>query len=83
MAIDTWLWHLQRESVSRGYRFQYGPVDHGLQMTLHDGQLAYEWRHLQKKLEGRTGRLLLGKPESHPMFVLVQGPVESWEKIEP
>ncbi|AXK45042.1 pyrimidine dimer DNA glycosylase/endonuclease V [Brachybacterium saurashtrense] len=51
------------------------------------GQLDLEWRHLLHKLEVRSpehwerARALAG-PTAHPLFEVVAGPVESWERAE-
>lgn len=49
------------------------------------GQLEYEHNHLAKKLEERktVGRIALPKTrlvDTHPLFTVVPGGVESWEK---
>lgn len=51
------------------------------------GQLDLEWRHLLHKLEGRSPELweranALEGPTAHPLFEVVAGPVESWERAE-
>ena len=48
------------------------------------GQLAFERAHLAAKLEIRSPDLLPGLPDRlgpHPLFVEVEGPVESWERV--
>ena len=49
------------------------------------GQLDYEWRHLKAKLAGRDREWLttvnrITNPEPHPLFRVVPGPVEPWER---
>lgn len=49
------------------------------------GQVAYEWQHLLAKLGQRTPERLEGLtritvPEVHPLFEVVPGPIESWER---
>lgn len=51
------------------------------------GQLDLEWRHLLQKLEARSPEhweraSALGGPTAHPLFEVVPGPVESWERAE-
>ena len=51
------------------------------------GQLDLEWRHLLHKLEERSPELweranALEGPTAHPLFEVVPGPVESWERAE-
>lgn len=45
----------------------------------------YEWRHLLRKLRVRSPDVYakwksVKRPEPHPMFRIVRGPVESWER---
>ena len=51
------------------------------------GQLDLEWRHLLHKLEERSPERWeransLAGPTAHPLFEVVPGPVESWERAE-
>ncbi|WME24223.1 pyrimidine dimer DNA glycosylase/endonuclease V [Brachybacterium sp. GU-2] len=51
------------------------------------GQLDLEWRHLLHKLEERSPERwerasALEGPTAHPLFEVVPGPVESWERAE-
>ena len=51
------------------------------------GQLDLEWRHLLHKLEERSPALweranAFEGPTVHPLFEVVAGPVESWERAE-
>jgi hypothetical protein len=54
-------------------------------MTVNDGQLACEWRHLLDKLSARSParfeelRFLEGV-DCHPLFRIGRGPVASWER---
>jgi hypothetical protein len=58
-------------------------------MPVTSGQIEYEARHLLAKLERRSfddylkfSRIVLdGKIEPNPLFTVVDGPIESWEKI--
>ncbi len=50
-----------------------------------DGQLQWEWEHLQAKLRVRAPSVYeslagVGFPEAHPMFHIVAGPVRDWER---
>lgn len=49
-----------------------------------DGQVAYEWRHLMDKLARRSPDRHAAQagvaPAVHPLFVVVPGPVEPWER---
>jgi hypothetical protein len=88
-AINAFLAGVHAESVSRGYSFdgaKVGPLRSGLAaIPVTSGQLDYEWRHLLTKLKLRSPdqfkRLRgLGEPAPHPLFVIVQGGVEDWER---
>jgi len=86
-AINAYLRAVHDESLERGYRFdraKVGPARSGLVVSATEGQLDYEWRHLLAKLRARSPadyrRLRrLARPEPHPLFVLVEGPVAPWE----
>lgn len=66
-------------------------------LTVTKGQLEYEFEHLQKKLEKRDNFKRLENNrftncaiyyqsstnlESHPLFKVIEGDIESWEKIK-
>jgi hypothetical protein len=49
------------------------------------GQLELEWAHLRAKLASRDPDRLAAfagvtVPETHPLFVVVPGPVADWER---
>jgi len=87
-AINRYLAAVLDEAASRGYAFDRGRIAaaHGrILLTATAGQLAYEWRHLLRKLRQRNPRLYhkwhrAGSPEPHPLFRIVPGDVESWER---
>ena len=84
-AINAYLESIYGEARMRGYAFdkrKLGPIRDETPIHATDGQLAHEWRHLRRKLAGRcperarrTGRLA-----AHPLFEIVRGPVEPWER---
>jgi len=89
-AIDAYLSVVFAESVIRGYAFdsrKVGTVWVGNPMVATTGQLAYEWGHLRKKLAVRSQEWLQqrcplnDRPEAHPLFTLIDGPVEPWESV--
>ncbi|MDI3330772.1 MAG: pyrimidine dimer DNA glycosylase/endonuclease V [Micrococcus sp.] len=50
-----------------------------------EGQVAYEWQHLLAKLAERSPEQYAAvrevtAPEVHPLFQVVPGPVEDWER---
>src|SRR5262249_45924330 len=55
-------------------------------ITTTRGQLMYDWLHLWRKLRRRNpGRYKHSRsvrvPSAHPLFKIVPGQVESWERI--
>jgi hypothetical protein len=87
-AIDAYLSTVLVEAEARGYAFdrnKIGPVRRGLRLRATQGQLAYEKRHLLRKLLERSPRLYgmwrrIGAFESNPLFRIVPGGVEAWER---
>jgi hypothetical protein len=87
-AIATYLHAVYAESVARGYRFDGSKLDavHGdMRISTTRGQLEYEWRHLLAKLEARSPATFQNwkelQPQPHPMFDIVPGPPEPWERM--
>ena len=87
-AIASYLREIHREAVVRGYRFQEAKITGGEfsgRISCTQGQLAFEWDHLRRKLKERDPdryRRLeeIDKPEPHPLFEIVEGDKEEWEK---
>lgn len=88
-ALATYLQAVHAEAERRGYRFDGGKIAAGAEVATRipvtRGQLAYEWAHLAAKLSQRApadhARLLAApEPQVHPLFVTVEGAVESWER---
>jgi Pyrimidine dimer DNA glycosylase len=87
-AINTYLRVVAAEAASRGYSFdsrKLGPERRGLKLTTTRGQLRYEWRHLLRKLAERNPGVYARwrrerAPEAHPVFRVVRGKVEPWER---
>lgn len=91
-AIRAFLLGLQMEATVRGYRFDASRILDADELTAQlpatDGQLAFEWQHLMAKLHHRSPALAqrwsgIELPEAHPVFSIVPGPVESWERGAP
>ena len=89
LAIDVFLRVVHAESLARGYRFDAGKLDP--QASVHppidatSGQLSHEWAHLRAKLRLRSPAVFarwqsLPAPEPHPMFTIIDGPIEPWER---
>jgi hypothetical protein len=82
----------------RSYSFDYGKVVQSgppefPKMTVTKNQLIYEARHLQSKLVNGKRKndvlflsleqaILNDSLEPHPLFKLIDGPIESWEKVK-
>jgi hypothetical protein len=87
-AINLYLRGVANEAAHRGYAFdcrKIGPVRGDVVLTATQGQLDYEWQHLLRKLRGRSRNLYArlrraASPEPHPIFHIVPGAVESWER---
>jgi hypothetical protein len=87
-AINRYLRAVADEAAARGYSFdrgKLGPGGRGARLRATRGQLAYEWRHLMRKLRRRNPKLHARwrgtrTPEAHPLFRVVAGSVEEWEK---
>ncbi len=88
-AINAYLYEIHAESVARGYRFdgsKVGPRRSMATIPVTSGQVQHEWAHLLTKLSVRSGPLYLqwqgcGVPECHPLFHVIPGDVEQWERV--
>ncbi|HVL74794.1 MAG TPA: pyrimidine dimer DNA glycosylase/endonuclease V, partial [Noviherbaspirillum sp.] len=89
LAIGCYLSEVVAEAGRRGYRFdatkivRTGPYP---VMRVTTGQMAYEWTHLLTKLSLRSPTLHekrknIREPDPHPLFAVVPGPVEDWERV--
>jgi Pyrimidine dimer DNA glycosylase len=87
--INTYLLNIYQESITRGYKFnqsKIGPEITHTKIKVTNGQMEYELDHLLKKLKirdsARYNELLnIKKPEPNPIFIVVDGDIESWEII--
>jgi hypothetical protein len=87
-AIGAYLCGLHDEATERGYRFDAGRIQRTGEpvplLTVTEGQLELEWRHLGAKLDARSpgdaARWRAAAPAPHPLFTVVPGPVASWER---
>ena len=89
-AMGAYLRAVHDEALARGYRFDLGKIDRAqarvspIQAT--DGQMAHEWQHLGLKLAARNPAwhaqwVAAAQPGAHPLFTLVPGTVEPWERV--
>ena len=88
-AINAYLWEVYEEAEQRGYRFNASKLETVLdcaKIPVTDGQLRYEWAHLQNKLLNRDKKRYqknasIVDVKSHPNMEVVPGPIEPWERI--
>jgi hypothetical protein len=87
-ALNRYLAGVYVEACRRGYRFdarKLGRAGRSGRITESRGQLAFEWAHLLKKLQAREPRrfeelISVLRPAAHPLFRIVPGPVQTWER---
>ncbi|MCX7656232.1 MAG: pyrimidine dimer DNA glycosylase/endonuclease V [Treponemataceae bacterium] len=91
-AITAYLAVICAEAQQRGYSFDEAKLEIPENLTaiipVTEGQIAYEWGHFLNKLfqrdKSRWNQLQsvpLKEIQVHPLFYLVPGPVEVWEKV--
>lgn len=87
-GVVTFLSALADEADARGYRFDRTrlatPPDARLRLTVTSGQLDLEFAHLTAKVTTRDPGWLprLNAARPHPLFDVVPGPVEPWERAD-
>jgi hypothetical protein len=90
-SIAEYLRAVHEEATRRGYSFagdKIGSPRDTSPITVTSGQLEYEWTHLLAKLKARSPARhaeLAGVADAtaHPLFQVVSGPVEPWERAAP
>lgn len=90
-CIARYLQVVLDEAVTRGFHFSADKIDRSrapCQLAVTRGQLAFEWTHLMRKLQLRDPGLRekleeVGRPQAHPLFRVIRGPVAEWEKGAP
>src|SRR5262249_45195884 len=90
-ALDTFLTAICDEADIRGYRFAREKLGDARvawgSMTVTEGQLTLEWNHLSEKLSvrdpARRTAMTDRSPVPHPLFRIVPGTVEPWERAQP
>lgn len=88
-AIAAYLRAVLAESRARGYAFDARKAGRARPVKLlpaTDGQLAYEWTHLARKLRERDpararAQRIVESPDPHPLFTIKPGPVAAWEVV--
>jgi hypothetical protein len=86
-AINIYLKNVYDEACKRGYCFTESKIDLTAtadKLPVTSGQMQYEYLHLRNKLTERDPKRLSDlptEPEAHPLFVIVAGDREAWEKV--
>ncbi len=87
-AIAAYLEYVFTEAVKRGYNFDRHKIEFSrinLEIPVSRDQLLYEWEHLKGKLQSRDPERYracqkVNEPEPHPLFKIVEGEIEDWER---
>lgn len=87
-AIATFLEGIANEAKARNYKFNTAKISRRKfkgHLPETQGQLLYEWKHLRRKLRARSPDQFsqirkLKAPEPHPLFQIVPGEIQPWEK---
>jgi len=88
-CIASYLVGLAEEAERRGYHFDRSKIGCSKsvqRIPVTRGQVLVEWRHLKEKLQLRDPARLkqfegIVTPEIHPLFTIIEGQAESWEKV--
>lgn len=85
-TVGAYLAGLADEADARGYRFDRSRIDRtdpADALSVTEGQLVFERGHLAAKFAVRSPDLLPALPqrlEPHPLFAVVPGDIEDWER---
>ncbi len=88
-GIHQYLAEIWEEAELRGYKFDRSKINWKFvpqKMNVNDGQMAYEFRHLLRKLEIRDTSQFhklkdLEKWDSAKIFDIIEGEIEKWEIV--
>lgn len=88
LAINTYLKFILEESLKRGFNFDASKLkenDYEDKIPVTRGQIEFEFKILQKKINIRSPERTrdlesVTAIEAHPLFYIVEGDIESWEK---
>jgi len=88
-CINQYLFEIYNEAKRRKYSFDKNKIKKksgSFDLTVTTGQLAFEIRHLKGKLRKRDKQqlkeiTLIKKYDSHPLFTIIEGEIEPWEKV--
>jgi hypothetical protein len=90
-AVGYFLREVYIEAKKRGYNYDYSkiikPVESVKLIEITLGQLQYEYMILMDRLNKRNPKkydenlkLVVNRPEPHPIFQVMEGPPALWEK---
>lgn len=91
-AVCWYLHGVATDADARGYRYDRGRIDRAPELVrtiqVTTGQLDLEWAWLGTKLAARSPDVLarwsdVVRPDPHPSFEVIEGPVASWERLRP
>lgn len=88
-GIAAYLRIVHAEGSRRGFKFDVDKIARGGHvecMVVTRGQIEYEWNHFMAKLLKRDIQRFIHlksvrKIDPHPLFKIIRGGVEDWEKI--
>jgi hypothetical protein len=88
-CINQYLATVYDNSVERGFNFDKNKINQDFvstTLTVTDKQIEFEMKHLLSKLETRDPKLFQKlsrekKITSHPLFRIIKGEIEPWEKL--
>lgn len=91
-AINAYLYEIYKEGLGRGYKFnpkKICEVESKEIITVTSEQIKYEFKHLLKKLRKRSRRkyneireIKDNEIEVNPIFKIIKGEIEPWEKLK-
>ncbi len=87
--IGEYLRGVLAEAQARGFKFDSNKIGRRRDLetaTVARGQIEYEWDHLVAKVKGRDEEWAVqlesvARPRPHPLFRIVPGGIEDWERI--
>jgi hypothetical protein len=89
LCIGSYLSEVQIEAERRGYRFDASKISVSgdcEKINVQRGQVDFEWEHLLGKLKARSPEIYaknkeLIRPAIHPLFKVIPGSIENWERV--
>ena len=89
-CINQYLTAVYENSLERGYKFDKNKINLDFvptKLTVTEKQMKFELEHLLKKLQTRDPERFHKfshevKIDAHPLFKIIYGEIESWEKTK-